>query len=603
MSTFITSTGRFIKFGDFGLNNGTGRTVWYGEGIAEYISRRTCNANAESEAKKGSYPISTIFKNEYGVGQTRIYPWGYLAVRYMFEQQNATFFQMLEKFKKGEYPSYRTDMVDPWVSNKTYDGNFAAWLPNVASSGCVVDDTRPPSPLPPVDIDDVQGDDKPGFDACAAGRTPITGGELKAGVASCLADVSDSRQTQMSIHIDGVDADLEITLRHGSGNGDLYHRFDRRPTPAVNDHASAGPGNTEDIMVKSLKQGWNYIHVIANPSFSGATVLARFVEKSTPGQNKSPKALANGPYKGNVGQAIAFSSGGSNDVDGTITGYLWNFGDGNSSSVANPSHSYSKVGNYSVTLTVTDDKGATDNSVASVAVSAASTGNVVPIAEANGPYSSVVGNAISFSSGGSSDSDGSIASYNWNFGDGNSSTAANPSHSYASAGSYTVTLAVTDDKGATANDTATATVTAQPTPPPPANALPTAEANGPYSGTAGNAVSFSSSGSVDSDGSIAGYSWSFGDGSSSSAANPSHSYASAGTYTVTLTVTDDKGATASDTAQATITTASADGGGATNGGTVTTVSSSESGGSSASSPLLLSLLILVTTLLRRRMTG
>ncbi len=64
----------------------------------------------------------------------------------------------------------------------------------------------------------------------------------------------------------------------------------------------------------------------------------------------------------------------------------------------------------------------------------------------------------------------------------------------------------------------------------------TADANGPYTGTAGVAVSFSSAGSSDSDGTIASYSWTFGDGGTSSAANPTHAYTTAGTYDVSLTV-------------------------------------------------------------------
>ena len=101
------------------------------------------------------------------------------------------------------------------------------------------------------------------------------------------------------------------------------------------------------------------------------------------------------------------------------------------------------------------------------------------------------------------------------------------------------------------------------------NTPPVANANGPYSGTAGVAVSFSSAGSYDPDGSISSYLWNFGDGSTSTSANPTHVYASANTYNVSLTVTDNNGAQNTDN-----TTASITGGG---GWTVITYDNFESG--------------------------
>ncbi len=178
----------------------------------------------------------------------------------------------------------------------------------------------------------------------------------------------------------------------------------------------------------------------------------------------------------------------------------------------------------------------------------AAASNQAPVAHANGPYSGTAGQSMSFSSAGSSDPDGSIVSYAWSFGDGSTSTQANPSHSYAGAGSYSISLSVTDNLGGKGSDATTASITSA----PPSNQVPTAHANGPYSGTAGQAVSFSSAGSSDPDGSIVAYAWSFGDGATSTQANPSHSYAGPGSYTISLSVTDNLGAKGSDATSASI---------------------------------------------------
>ena len=71
--------------------------------------------------------------------------------------------------------------------------------------------------------------------------------------------------------------------------------------------------------------------------------------------NELAIANANGPYCGGVGDPLAFHSDGSFDPDGTIVSWLWHFGDGDSSTAANPVHAYLAPGDYEVILTVTDD--------------------------------------------------------------------------------------------------------------------------------------------------------------------------------------------------------------------------------------------------------
>ena len=178
----------------------------------------------------------------------------------------------------------------------------------------------------------------------------------------------------------------------------------------------------------------------------------QLVLETVPGSgNQAPVANATGtPQSGTAPLEVSFSSSGSNDPDGSITSYSWNFGDGNSSTEANPTHTYNAAGNYTATLTVTDNQGATGTDNVAITVNAPSNQSPVANASAN-PQSGEAPLLVSFSSAGSNDPDGSIASYAWNFGDGNSSTEANPTHTYNAAGNYTATLTVTDNLGATGN--------------------------------------------------------------------------------------------------------------------------------------------------------
>jgi len=87
--------------------------------------------------------------------------------------------------------------------------------------------------------------------------------------------------------------------------------------------------------------------------------------------NMPPVAVVNGPYSGEEDSSISFSSAGSHDPDGNIVEYRWDFGDGQTSASADPSYTYSEPDTYTVTLRVTDDKGATNIATTSCTVEAA----------------------------------------------------------------------------------------------------------------------------------------------------------------------------------------------------------------------------------------
>ncbi|HEV8361455.1 MAG TPA: PKD domain-containing protein [Candidatus Thermoplasmatota archaeon] len=224
----------------------------------------------------------------------------------------------------------------------------------------------------------------------------------------------------------------------------------------------------------------------------------------------------------------------STDDDGTIASWLWAFGDGATSTERNPTHTYSSLGTKTVTLTVTDNEGATD----SVEVAKIKVKNLPPhghFQQPQGDQDRV--NAVAFTDD-STDDDGTIASRSWNFGDGATSTAQNPSHLYASLGTFTVTLTVTDNDGGTGTAQGSVVVV---------NLLPTAAGSADRASTDRvTAVLFSDS-STDEDGTIASRTWNFGDGTSSTAANPAHTYSTVGAFTPTLTVTDNDGGQATTT--------------------------------------------------------
>ncbi|MCF6257376.1 MAG: PKD domain-containing protein [Gammaproteobacteria bacterium] len=274
---------------------------------------------------------------------------------------------------------------------------------------------------------------------------------------------------------------------------------------------------------------------ISNRNAGSPTVSVLLQHDPNAPPNELPVANPGGPYNGTVDVAVQFDGSASSDPDGSIASYSWDFGNGTSGTGATPSATYSEAGTFDVTLTVTDDAGATNSMSTTVEVIAAA--NQLPVADPGGPYNGTVDVAVQFDGSASSDPDGSIASYSWDFGNGTSGTGATPSATYTEAGTFNVTLMVTDDVGET-NSVSTTVIVAS-----AANQSPVANPGGPYNGTVGVTVQFNGSGSSDPDGSIASYSWDFGNGTNGTGAAPSITYTEAGTFNVTLTVTDNAGAT------------------------------------------------------------
>jgi PKD repeat protein len=69
-----------------------------------------------------------------------------------------------------------------------------------------------------------------------------------------------------------------------------------------------------------------------------------------------------------INETISFDASGSYDPDGVIVSYLWDFGDGNTSILVNPLHSYTQSGNYTVILAVTDDDGLTNAAAVTISI-------------------------------------------------------------------------------------------------------------------------------------------------------------------------------------------------------------------------------------------
>jgi len=213
---------------------------------------------------------------------------------------------------------------------------------------------------------------------------------------------------------------------------------------------------------------------------------------------------------------------------GTAT-YFWDFGDGFTSGLQNPTHTYIATGNYNVTLSVTNSAGCskilTKNNYIHIVNK--------PVANFSAPVtnSCTLPLTVNFSNTSSG-----ATNYFWDFGNGNTSGAVSPSSSYNAVGSYNVTLIASNggcsDTIVKPNFVNIGSLTASFT-------------QSTTTTCTGNAVTFTNTSQPGPGTST----WNFGDGSTFTGTNATHAYGSQGTYTVTLIVNYNN---CSDTATSTV---------------------------------------------------
>lgn len=194
-----------------------------------------------------------------------------------------------------------------------------------------------------------------------------------------------------------------------------------------------------------LRPNTEYVYRIVAENSGGvskASALGEFATLRAP-----PNAAFSVPTPSPIAtRAVIFDGSASSSLEGPITSYTWDFGDGSGGSGIAPSHVYDRPGHYTVTLTVSAPGGLTGSASQIVQVA-----DAAPLASFSvGTRSPTAAQSVAFDGSSSSDPDGSIVGYAWDFGDGSHANGSNPSHVFTQPGNYRVVLTVTDNAGLSA---------------------------------------------------------------------------------------------------------------------------------------------------------
>ncbi|MGP4989627.1 PKD domain-containing protein [Glutamicibacter ardleyensis] len=271
--------------------------------------------------------------------------------------------------------------------------------------------------------------------------------------------------------------------------------------------------------------------VVSDPAensvnWASKALLAMASNGAPPLPNQSPTASFTSEC---TDLGCAFDASGSTDSDGDIASYAWDFGDDSDGTDTTAEHTYAEAGTYTVTLSVTDDDGATATASDTVEVTAPP--NQAPEAVIIQTCNQL---DCSFDGTTSADPDGEISSWAWTSSDGASSSDSVFEHNFATAGTYQVELTVTDDQGETASTQVSVEVSLTP------NEAPVAAFS---SDCVFLSCTLDGSISSDADGTVTGYSWLIDGVEVATGVVATHPFTTAGTYQITLVVTDDSGET------------------------------------------------------------
>lgn len=269
----------------------------------------------------------------------------------------------------------------------------------------------------------------------------------------------------------GISVAAVLSWTGGDPNGDqvtydVYFGTTNPPPKVVSNQSGVSYKPPTMIYLKI-----HYWKIIAWDNHSAETIgpTWHFTTKSSgdgepPVQPENIKPVANAsagePYHGSVNTEITFDGSRSYDADGTITQWLWIFGDNTNGAGMTIRHTYYKAGNYTVTLTVTDDDGATNIDTARCIIT--QTNNTPQINNTPptkpiiyGPLSGTKNTRYNYTAL-SSDSDNDMLKYTFDWGDSVSisefsgflpnGTGFTLNHSWAAAGRYKVTVIVTDNQ-------------------------------------------------------------------------------------------------------------------------------------------------------------
>ncbi|MFD2355843.1 collagenase [Nonomuraea ferruginea] len=183
-----------------------------------------------------------MWNTTYAHDSTRVYRWGYLAVRYLYERHPADVQTVLRAYRTGAWNTARTFLTSTIGSR--YDTDWRTWLGSVGGGGS-------------------GGAECTGADPRELGQNCRRGG----------LSATTGNYAYLYLYVPAGTARLTITSSGGTGDADLYYSGTSWATASSSTQRATGAGNAHTLTVTNPAEGYHYVSLHAAQSFTGATVL------------------------------------------------------------------------------------------------------------------------------------------------------------------------------------------------------------------------------------------------------------------------------------------------------------------------------------------
>ncbi|WP_305852099.1 collagenase [Aliikangiella sp. G2MR2-5] len=230
--------GRFDLKGNF--SDYPSNTVWWAEGLAEYISKQDSNSDAVSliNSNGSNRTLSQVFATTYNNTVEEIYDWGYLGNRFMFENHMQDIRDLRSATRNGDWSTYQ-NLLSAWGS--AYEQEWQDWLVALA-----------------------------GGDSGGGGNGGGTGGDT-----TLLETIASGAQGSWNYYsVDAVAGTLTVQISGGSGDADLYVKAGSQPSSGDWDCRPYKNGNEESCSLTVSADGTYHIGLYGYSSFSNVSLTA-----------------------------------------------------------------------------------------------------------------------------------------------------------------------------------------------------------------------------------------------------------------------------------------------------------------------------------------